>query len=47
MGGSAGVVLGQQGTSLMKSQHMEMDEEWAERAGVGVGRGRRAGIGSG
>lgn len=42
VGGSAGVVLGQQGTSLMKSQHMEMDEEWAERAGVGV-RGQKGG----
>lgn len=35
VGGSAGVVRGQQGTSLMKSQHMEMDEGWAERGGGG------------
>lgn len=29
---------GQQGTPLMKSQRMEMDEEWAERGRAGEGR---------
>lgn len=29
---------GQRGTPLMKSQHMGMDEEWAEQGRAGEGR---------